>query len=56
MWDKLAGTDAKPGRCGACGSSNVLLQRHRRLLRRTSTYAICQSCGKTTPLGGLLKK
>ena len=55
MWDKLGGTDAKPGKCGNCGSTDVVVQRAKKLVR-SQTYAICQSCGKTSPLGGLLSK
>lgn len=55
MWTKLAGTDAKPGKCGKCGSTNVIVQRAKKIIR-AQTYAICQDCGRTSPLGGLLSK
>lgn len=56
MWDKLGGTDAKPGKCNNCGSTDVHVQAQNRFLRKAQTYATCQACGKTTPLSGLLGK
>jgi hypothetical protein len=56
MWDKVLGTDAKPGQCNNCGSTNVQVQAQNRFLRKAQTYATRQDCGKTTPLSGLLGK
>jgi hypothetical protein len=56
MWDKVLGSDVKPGKCNACGSTNVQVQARPRTLRKAQTYAVCQDCGKATPQGGLLSK
>jgi len=39
-----------------CGPSDVNIQAANRFLRKSQTYAVCQRCGKTTPLNGLLSK
>ena len=56
MWDKVLGSDVKPGKCNTCGSTNVQVQAQPRTLRKAQTYAVCQDCGKATPQGGLLSK